>query len=46
MSTVKAAFHSIAEKVKDNSLLDINPIPQDKSKEIRYSKKNEFNAWY
>ena len=43
MSTVKSAFHSITEKIKDNSILEINPIAQDKSKEIRYSRKNEFN---
>jgi hypothetical protein len=43
MSTVKSAFHSIAEKIKDGSILEINPIVQDKSKEIRYSRKNEFN---
>ena len=43
MSTVKSAFHSIAERIKDNSIFDIEPINQDKSKEIRYSKKNEFD---
>tara|TARA_Y100000741_G_scaffold364471_1_gene355593 strand:- start:476 stop:1261 length:786 start_codon:yes stop_codon:yes gene_type:complete len=43
MSTVKAAFHSIAERIKNNSLLNIDPIQQDKSKEIRYSKKIQFN---
>ena len=43
MSSVKSAFHSIAEKIKDNSILKIKPIIQDKSKELRYSKKNDFN---
>ena len=43
MSTIKSAFHSIAERIKDNSIFKINPVMQDKSKEIRYSKKNEFN---
>ena len=43
MSTIKSAFHSIAERIKDNSIFKINPVIQDKSKEIRYSKKNEFN---
>ena len=43
MSTIKSAFHSIAERIKDNSIFKINPEVQDKSKEIRYSKKNEFN---
>ena len=43
MSTVKSAFHSIAERIKDKSIFNIEPFIQDKSKEIRYSKKNEFN---
>ena len=43
MSTVKAAFHSIAERIKDNSIFKIIPSVQDKTKEIRYSKKMEFN---
>ena len=43
MSTVKSAFHSIADKIKDNSIFGIEPKTQDESKEIRYSKKNEFN---
>ena len=43
MSTLKSAFHSIAERIKDKSIFNIEPIKQDKSKEIRYSKKIEFN---
>ena len=43
MSTVKAAFHSICEKIKDKTIFEFNSVPQDKNKEIRYSKKNEFN---
>ncbi len=43
MSTVKSAFHSIAERINDGSILEIKPVEQDKKKEIRYSKKNEFN---
>ena len=43
MSTVKSAFYSIAERIKDGSILTIKPIVQDKSKEVRYSKKSEFN---
>ena len=39
MSTVKSAFHSIAERIKDGSILKIKPLIQDKAKEIRYSKK-------
>jgi hypothetical protein len=43
MSTVKSAFHSIAERIKNKSIFNIEPVIQDKSKEIRYSKKLEFN---
>ena len=43
MSTVKSAFHSIAERIKDGSIFLIKPLVQDISKEIRYSKKSEFN---
>ena len=43
MSTVKSAFHSLAERIKDKSIFDIEPIPQDNSKEIRCSKKINFN---
>ena len=42
MSTVKSAFHSISERIKDNSIFKINPISQNKKLEIRYSKKVEF----
>ena len=43
MSTVKAAFHSIAERIEDKSIFEIKPIIQNKENEIRYSKKIEFN---
>ena len=43
MSTIKSAFHSIAERIRDGSIFNIHPIIQDKNKEIRYSKKNDFN---
>jgi len=43
MSTVKSAFFSIAERIKNKSIFEIEAIAQDRSKEIRYSKKNEFN---
>ena len=42
MSTVKSAFHSIAERIKDGSIFTIKPAVQDKIKEVRYSKKSEF----
>ena len=41
MSTVKSSFHSIAQKIKDNSIFKIKPIVQDKNQEVRYfCKKN------
>ena len=43
MSTVKAAFHSIAEKIKDNSIFQMKPKIQNKDNKIRYTKKIEFN---
>ena len=43
MSTVKSAFHSIAERIYDKSIFNIEPEIQDISKKIRYSKKIEFN---
>ena len=43
MSTIKSAFHSIAERIKDGSIFTIKPIVQDKIKEVRYSKKSEFS---
>ena len=43
MSTAKAAFHSIAEKIEDKSIFEIEPVIQNKENEIRHSKKIEFN---
>jgi len=43
MSTVKSAFHSIAERIKDGSIFRIKPIVQDKVKEVRYTKKSNFS---
>lgn len=42
MSTVKSAFHSISERIADSSIFEIEPIAQNKSNQIRYSKKDEF----
>ena len=42
MSTIKSAFHSIAERIKDGSILTIKSLAQDKSKEVRYSTKKDF----
>jgi len=42
MSTVKAAFYSIIERIKNKSIFNIKVINQDHSKEIRYSKKIDF----
>jgi len=43
MSTVKSAFHSISERIKDKSIFEMKPVIQNKDNEIRYSKKIEFN---
>ena len=43
MSTIKSAFHSIAERIKDGSIFTIKPVVQNKKEEVRYSKKSEFN---
>ena len=43
MASIKSAFHSIAHRIKDETILKIKPITQDKSKQLRYSKKSEFN---
>ena len=43
MSTVKSAFHSIAERIKDSSIFKIRPVIQEKNNEIRYTKKIEFS---
>ncbi len=43
MSTIKSAFHSIAERIKDGSIFLIKPLIQDKVKNFRYTKKTEFN---
>ena len=43
MSCVKSAFDSIVERVRDNSIYKNSLIKQDQNKEIRYSKKIDFN---
>lgn len=43
MSAVKSAFLSIKEKILNNTILKFQTINQDKSKEIRYSTKKQFN---
>ena len=43
MSTIKSAFHSIAERIKDGSIFTIKPLVQDKVKEVRYTKNSDFS---
>ena len=43
MSTIKSALHSIVERIKNDSIFKIEPLVQIKSKEIRYSKKSDFD---
>ena len=43
MSAVKSAFESITQKIENKTIFEHTPEIQDKSKEIKYSKKKEFN---
>ncbi len=43
MSTVKSAFLSIVERIKSKLIFEMKSVKQDKSKEIRYTKKLDFN---
>ncbi|MDC6465761.1 formyltransferase family protein [Pelagibacteraceae bacterium] len=43
MSTVKSAFHSLAERIKSGKIFKYSTQVQDNVNEIRYSKKKEFN---
>jgi len=43
MSCVKSAFDSIVERIENKSLYKNSFTEQDKSKEVRYSKKIDFN---
>ena len=43
MSSVKSAFMSLVEKINNQSIFSLTSIHADKTKEIRYSKKNDFN---
>ena len=43
MSCVKSAFDSIVERIENKSLYKNSFAEQDKSKEVRYSKKIDFN---
>ena len=42
MSSVKSAFHSIAERIKDGSIFKIKALIQDKKKRNKIFKKNRF----
>ena len=43
MSAVKSAFHSVGERIRDGSIFTIKPQVQNKLREVRYTKKSEFN---
>ncbi len=43
MSTIKSAFQSVILRIRDGSIFEIKPLPQDKTKELRYSKNSDFN---
>lgn len=43
MSSVKSAFLSLVDRIENQTIFNYKPILQDKSYEIRYSKKIDFN---
>ena len=43
MSSVKSAFYSLEERIKNESIFKIKSIKQDQSKELRYSRNIDFN---
>ena len=43
MSTVKSALHALVERINNETIFKYLPELQNKSKEVRYSRKNEFN---
>ena len=43
MSTLKSAFYSIFDKIKSNTLFDLKPQKQEKAKQIRYTKRIDFD---
>lgn len=43
MKAVKVAHDSLVERIKDGTIFNYEKIPQDKSKEIKYTKNIEFN---
>ena len=42
MSSVKAAFYSLKDKIENETILKIKPQSQSKDKEIRFSKRKDF----
>jgi methionyl-tRNA formyltransferase len=42
MSAVRAAFNGLLDSVKTGSWKSIEPIPQDRTKEIRYTRNSDF----
>jgi methionyl-tRNA formyltransferase len=43
MSTLKSAFCSICDKIKNNSLFNLKSYEQEKTKQLRYTKRIDFN---
>ena len=43
MYSVKSAFHSVSERIKNHSIFEITPEAQNNNNQIRYTKKSEFN---
>lgn len=43
MSTVKSAFISLIERIKNKTIFKLKTLKQDRSKEIKYTKSSDFN---
>ncbi len=42
MRAVQAAHESLVKRIQDKEIFDYSPIPQDKSKEYRYTRNSDF----
>jgi hypothetical protein len=42
MMAVRSAHKALAERIADGSLLDIEPVPQNRDEQIRYSRGSDF----
>lgn len=43
MNAVKAAHQAVIQRIKDGTIFKCEPVPQDRSKELRYTRNSDFN---